>query len=233
MNGAMAEPLVSTIRPPKITIMIMIGSSQNFLRSRMNAHSSTIIEPIVSLLPRSELVLHGLRRRPRGLPLDPVALGAAVHPQAQEILAERPHDEADRRDGHEEQQAEDQRVHDLVEEQAELQPKPVQRPQHLGIGVGDHQEHDRERQGVMPAAMVAIPRQGAYKGKEARENEAKSTIGARLDVLLPREILMQSAGRHECCGRFLLGGLKSLIANAKSIGEQGQLVSLWALGLSL
>ena len=32
MNGAIAEPLVSTIRPPKITIMIMIGSSQNFLR---------------------------------------------------------------------------------------------------------------------------------------------------------------------------------------------------------
>ena len=48
MNGAIAEPLVSTIRPPKITIMIMIGSSQNFLRSRMNAQSSTRIEPIVS-----------------------------------------------------------------------------------------------------------------------------------------------------------------------------------------
>ena len=37
MNGAIAEPLVSTIRPPKITIMIRIGNSQNFLRSRMNA----------------------------------------------------------------------------------------------------------------------------------------------------------------------------------------------------
>ena len=46
MNGAIAEPLVSTIRPPKITIMIMIGNSQNFLRSFMNAHSSTMIEPI-------------------------------------------------------------------------------------------------------------------------------------------------------------------------------------------
>src|ERR1700760_2303966 len=115
MNGAIAEPLVSTIRPPKITIMIMIGSSQNFLRSFMNAQSSTIIEPIVSLLPRSELILHGLRRRPRGRPLDPVALGAAVEPQAEEILAAGPRQQADRRDGDEEQQTQDDRRHDLVQ----------------------------------------------------------------------------------------------------------------------
>src|SRR5580692_8945153 len=114
MNGAMAEPLVSTIRPPKITIMIMIGNSQNFLRSFMNAHSSTMIEPIASLLPRSELILHGLRRRPRGLAFDPVALGAAVEPQAQKILAARPRQQADRRDGDEEQQPQHDRRHDLV-----------------------------------------------------------------------------------------------------------------------
>src|SRR4029079_8705582 len=90
MNGAIAEPLVSTIRPPKITIMIMIRSSQNFLRSRMKAHSSTIIDPIFSL-SRSELVLHRLRRRPRRGALDPVALGAAVDEQAEEILAVGPH----------------------------------------------------------------------------------------------------------------------------------------------
>jgi hypothetical protein len=29
--------------------MIMIGSSQNFLRARMNAQSSTMMEPIFSL----------------------------------------------------------------------------------------------------------------------------------------------------------------------------------------
>src|ERR1044071_225754 len=101
MNGAIAEPLVSTIRPPKITIMIMIGSSQNFLRSRMKAQSSTRIDPIS--LSRSELVFDRLRRRPRRRALDPVTLGATVDPQAQEILAEGPHDQADRHDGHEEQ----------------------------------------------------------------------------------------------------------------------------------
>src|SRR6188768_2691224 len=40
MNGAIAEPLVSTTRPPNTTIMIRIGSSQNFFRTRMKRQSS-------------------------------------------------------------------------------------------------------------------------------------------------------------------------------------------------
>jgi hypothetical protein len=40
MNGAIAEPLVSTTRPPNTTIMIMIGSSQNFFRTRMKRQIS-------------------------------------------------------------------------------------------------------------------------------------------------------------------------------------------------
>src|SRR5215470_5002960 len=102
----MAEPLVSTIRPPKITIMIMIGSSQNFLRCLMKSQSSTRIAPI-GLGPfqvRSELVLHGLRRRPRRGAVNPVALCVGIAPQPQEVLAKSAHDEADRHDGHEEQQ---------------------------------------------------------------------------------------------------------------------------------
>src|SRR5258708_38219824 len=106
----MAEPFVSTIRPPKITIMIKIGSSQNFLRSRMKAQSSTRMEPIDRSFrdqnwSRSELVLHGLRRRSRRRAVDPVALGLGIEPQTQEILARGAHDEADRHDGHEKQQA--------------------------------------------------------------------------------------------------------------------------------
>src|SRR5229473_835039 len=125
MNGAIAEPLVSTIRPPKITIMIRIGSSQNFLRSLMKAQSSTMMEPMKSVPLRSELVTHRLGRRPRRGALDPIALGPRVQPQSQEILAEDAHHDSDRRDGHEEQQAEDQRIHDLVDQQAELQPQLV------------------------------------------------------------------------------------------------------------
>src|SRR6185437_14195127 len=103
MNGAMAEPLVNTIRPPNTTIMIRIGNSQNFLRSRMKAQSSTIMAPILpAILSTSELVAHRLRRRSRWCAVDPVAAGAAVDLQPQEVLAEGPHDQADRHDGEEE-----------------------------------------------------------------------------------------------------------------------------------
>ena len=40
MNGATAEPCVSTISPPKMTIITRIGRSQNFLRARRNCQSS-------------------------------------------------------------------------------------------------------------------------------------------------------------------------------------------------
>src|SRR5471032_2589955 len=158
MNGAMAEPLVSTIRPPKITIMMKIGSSQNFLRSFMNAQSSTMMEPMVfKSLSRSELIFHRLRRRPRRSALDPVALGVLVQAQAQEILARRPHDQADRRDRHEEQQAHDDRIHDLEHQQADFQPETVEGTQDLGDGERDDQKDGRDRQGVVPRGMAAPP----------------------------------------------------------------------------
>ena len=40
MNGAIAEPLVRTTSPPNTTIMIRIGNSQNFFRTRINRQSS-------------------------------------------------------------------------------------------------------------------------------------------------------------------------------------------------
>jgi hypothetical protein len=40
MNGAIAEPLPSTTTPPNTAVNIKIGSSQNFLRTRMNSQSS-------------------------------------------------------------------------------------------------------------------------------------------------------------------------------------------------
>jgi hypothetical protein len=41
MNGATTDPLVSMMRPPKISIMITIGISQNFLRVRKKSQNST------------------------------------------------------------------------------------------------------------------------------------------------------------------------------------------------
>jgi len=42
MKGATALPCASTIRPPKITIIIMIGINQNFFLLTMNVQSSFI-----------------------------------------------------------------------------------------------------------------------------------------------------------------------------------------------
>jgi hypothetical protein len=46
MNGATAEPEVSTISPPSRTSHIMIGKSQNFFRSFINDHRSIKNSPI-------------------------------------------------------------------------------------------------------------------------------------------------------------------------------------------
>jgi hypothetical protein len=62
MNGAIAEPWVMTIRPPKTNSMTKIGMSQNFLRARMNVHNSRMIDMTLpsrtSQLVFSELIFH-------------------------------------------------------------------------------------------------------------------------------------------------------------------------------
>jgi hypothetical protein len=40
MNGAIAVPLVSTIKTPKMSSMIMMGSSQYFFLAFKNPHKS-------------------------------------------------------------------------------------------------------------------------------------------------------------------------------------------------
>src|ERR1700736_1645090 len=101
MKGAIAEPLVSTTSPPNTTIMIRIGSSQNFFRARINRQSSatkSILRPLfehdlcgkpVPTFPDHalELIFHRLGRGPRRLPHDPVAVRARLPLQPQQILA--------------------------------------------------------------------------------------------------------------------------------------------------
>src|SRR5262245_6504804 len=93
MNGAIAEPLVSTTRPPKTTIMIRIGSSQNFLRTRMKRQSS----PTNSIIFSLELVLHCIRRGPGRRAHDPVARSIRLAPEPQQILAHGAQHEAGRK----------------------------------------------------------------------------------------------------------------------------------------
>src|SRR5437899_11982393 len=104
MKGAIAEPLVSTSRPPKISIMIRIGSSQYFLRARRKAQNSFRNEVIDRSF--SELLCHGFRRWTGRLAQHPVALGGGILAPAHRILAGRTHQKSDRKHRGAEHQAE-------------------------------------------------------------------------------------------------------------------------------
>src|SRR5262245_64916056 len=91
MKGATAEPLVSTIRPPNITIMTKMGISQYFLRTRRNNENSRRNDSICS-----KLVLHGFWR-PERRSLDPIARGVRVAAQSQRVLGQHSHQKRDRR----------------------------------------------------------------------------------------------------------------------------------------
>src|SRR5580704_18756298 len=122
MKGAITEPLVITTSPPNTTIMIRTGSSQYFLRTRMNRQSSAT----KSILCPSKLVSHGLGRWPGRLPHDPVAVRVRLPLQPQRVLSEHPHDEAGRQNRAVEQQRHHDRADHAVEKQSEPQPYQVQ-----------------------------------------------------------------------------------------------------------
>jgi hypothetical protein len=66
MNGAIAEPCVAISSAPNNAIVIIIGASQNFLRTRKNDQNSTIKLPIRSLSSRRRRVVSALRAEKRG-----------------------------------------------------------------------------------------------------------------------------------------------------------------------
>lgn len=73
MNGATADPSVRTSNVPSINNTRIMGKSQNFFRSRMNAHSSSknlLISDSFHPLHVAPLACHGHRNRLK-LPLEP------------------------------------------------------------------------------------------------------------------------------------------------------------------
>src|SRR5262245_54106505 len=90
MKGAIAEPLVRTMRPPKIAIMTKMGTSQYFFRTRRNNENSRRKDSMCS-----NLVLHGFGRRPGAH--DPIACGLGVAAQSQRVFAQGAHQQRDRR----------------------------------------------------------------------------------------------------------------------------------------
>src|SRR5215471_16236866 len=109
MNGATADPFTRMIRPPKMNSTRNIGSSQYFLRAIRNWQSSLRNDITILLVaPASELVGHRAGLRSGRIPHDPVARQIGAPAQRQHVLAEEPHDQADRGDAEEEYGTDDQ-----------------------------------------------------------------------------------------------------------------------------
>ena len=62
MNGAMTDPCVRTIKAPNSSNIMIIGASQNFLRSLMNAHKSFNSSIIRRAAPRDRWIVFGFAR---------------------------------------------------------------------------------------------------------------------------------------------------------------------------
>src|SRR5687767_8516460 len=93
MNGAMADPLVSTMSAPKATRATMTGSSQNFLRCRRKPHrsrrnSTPFSVWLVEIVGREHVMALVHHRRAGGLE------GA----QPQRVMAQQPAHDAHGRD---------------------------------------------------------------------------------------------------------------------------------------
>src|SRR5689334_7643397 len=143
MNGAIAEPCVNTISAPNSAIIVRIGRSQNFLRTRMKAHISATNE---SMIP-SELVFHGFGCRSRGYSDDPIARRLRVALAAQRVFLRGAQHEADRRHDDEEEHAQRKRAYHLREEQSQLRPQSVERRKQAGP---KQRGRDKERRAEEP-----------------------------------------------------------------------------------
>src|SRR5438445_5733863 len=99
MNGATADPWVSTIKPPNRRSTTTIGSSQNFFRSFMNAQSSMTNSPIASPPPpwKYPSELPGHVRRGAGWPGDAVRRRVGLEAPLHRISPEAPHEDTHRR----------------------------------------------------------------------------------------------------------------------------------------
>src|SRR6201991_4626907 len=109
MKGAMAVPCVRISSPPNRNMTIMIGNSQNFLRTRANRHNSDSIDISFPL----ELFLHGFRRRTRRLATYPVTRRVSIELQVKQVLAAQPQEHGDRREDHEKNKPHHDRIDDF------------------------------------------------------------------------------------------------------------------------
>src|SRR6202040_2050901 len=129
MNGAIAEPWVAISNAPNSAIVIIIGASQNFLRTRKKDQNSPIKLPIRFL---SELSPHTRCPALRRLTLDPVSGCSPIRCEGQWSFAHYPHNKRHRGDHKEEQKRQDDWINHFRNCGAYLRPQSVKRRQARG-----------------------------------------------------------------------------------------------------
>src|SRR5215831_12020695 len=190
MKGAMAEPLVSTKRPPNAAIMIRIGSSQNFLRTRRNKQNSRRND---SMGPFSELVLHRFGTCLGRAACDPVGVTGMIGAHPKRILAERAHEEADRQDRRIEYESQHHWAHDLRQEMPQALPDPVEWPKGGRPPDRKRGKSERNRQRPPTRLVRGMPkRRHSEQRKRAGDHEAERAIGRAYKLFLAVQVLVHA-----------------------------------------
>src|SRR5262245_36252696 len=124
MNGAITDPWVAISSAPNNAMVIIIGASQNFLRTRKKAQNSPIKLPIGFL---SELLPHALGPARRRLAIYPICGRSPIRLQAQWSLAHHPHNKRHWGNQKKEQESQDDWIDHHRDCGACAQPESVKR----------------------------------------------------------------------------------------------------------
>ena len=133
---------------------------------------------------------HGVGRRPGRGAHDPIGLAAPTRIEAQGVTAARPHDQCGGEDPENEDHPHDDRRHDVVKDQANLEPELVERLQQARPYDCDHEEESRERK--RPQVRSATRYQGPKcdDRKDGGKNEAEGAVRGGVFDLAPVEVLV-------------------------------------------
>jgi hypothetical protein len=133
-----------------------------------------------------DLVLERFRGWAGRFPGNPVGVRLGFEAKPQRVLAEQPHQTADRRDAKIENEAEDDGADHRGQQQAELHPQPVERPEHARVDQRHQGEQPSAGQPPRPMRAAGIPGDRRDQGEEHGEHDAEGAVRGALDDLLAR-----------------------------------------------
>src|SRR5438552_5239512 len=189
MNGAITEPWVRMTRTPNSAIINRSGSSQNFFRSKRKPRKS-----LMNDIAASEWLLERVEVRRFLGPLDPITFRSAGSPPHR-IGSERAHHQARRNYPNDEYGAEEQRVRDLMKQDAKVAPSSIDRPEddrHDQAGQRGHRAQYQEEGVEAEELAVKIGARAAQQQKNAADDEPETSVARALDLVLAAKFLMHA-----------------------------------------